>query len=80
MADMEMAGMSADCMDMAQHDDKNLPSKNSGNSCGKCATCGIPISASLPTERAYRSSEAVFTHDADRDGIAVLPALSPPIA
>lgn len=80
MTDMAMPGMSGDCMDMAQHDDTNLPSKNTGSICGICLACGLPISAALLTQGLYRSGEAVFAHDADRSSIAILPALPPPIA
>jgi hypothetical protein len=79
---MMMPGMamSGDCMDMAQHDGKNLPAKNSHNSCGICVACGLPISGALLSQGLYRSGEAAFTLDVNRDGIAILPALPPPIA
>jgi hypothetical protein len=67
-------------MGTVQHGDKNLPAKNTDNSCGMCVSCGIPISAALLTQGLYRSSEAVFAHDVNRNGIAILPALPPPIA
>jgi hypothetical protein len=79
---MMMAGMAMpeDCMGTAQHNDKNMPAKNSGMSCGICVACGLPISGALLTQGLYRSGEAVFAHDADHSGIAILPALPPPIA
>ena len=79
MAMSDMA-MSADCMDAMQHSDKNLPSKNTNKSCGLCVTCGLPLSASLLAEGSYLSSDPVVTHDANRTGIAIPPALPPPIA
>lgn len=82
LSDMSMMmpgmAMSADCMDMDHG--KNMPAKNTGNDCGLCVACGLPISATLLTEGVYRSSEAVFAHDVNRNGIAILPALPPPIA
>lgn len=82
MSDMAMPGMamSADCMDTMLHSDKNLPAKNTDKSCGLCVACGLPIAAALLTEGSYLSSESAFTHDANRTGIAILPALPPPIA
>lgn len=77
---MPNMAMSADCMGDAQHSDKKIPSKNSGNNCGMCVTCGLPISTALLTEGAYLSRDPVFTYDVNRDGIVVPPALPPPIA
>jgi hypothetical protein len=79
-----MPGMATqnDCMGAAEHSrtGKNLPCKNADNNCGMCVTCGIPISGALLSERLSRRSEAVFTQDVNRNGIATLPALPPPIA
>ena len=79
---MMMPGMAMpeDCMGTAQHDGKNMPAKSSHNSCGICVACGLPISGALLSQGLCRSGEAAFTHDVNRDGIAILPALPPPIA
>lgn len=80
---MSMA-MQGDCMDvMVQGDhDKKIPQKDMRASCGMCVACALQISVQAPllAERLYRSAGAVFAHDVNLHGIAVLPALPPPIA
>jgi len=80
---MTMPGMpDSDCMGMVDSGaaNKNLPVKSSNNACGMCATCAV-LTLDVPlAELLVRGHEVVFAHDADRNGIAVLPALPPPIA
>ena len=59
---------------------KKLPGGNSDNTCGMCATCAVLVPAPPLTELLVRGHEVVFTHDVDRSGIAMPPALPPPIA
>jgi hypothetical protein len=82
MSAMPGMAMQNDCMDAVKHDgsSKDMPGKTTDNACGMCATCGVPISEALLSERLSRRGETVFTHDVSRSGIATLPALPPPIA
>jgi hypothetical protein len=62
---------------------KNAPCKNTDGGCALCTACGLPIALlqeSSLAELLYRSSETVFMHNVNRNGIATLPALPPPIA
>ena len=75
--------MSSDCMEAMERGapNKSLPRKNVSAACGVCTGCALPV---LPqtsfSELLYGSSQNVFTHDAIQSGIAILPALPPPIA
>jgi len=62
---------------------KNAPCKNTDGGCALCTACGLPIALlqeSSLAELLYRSSETVFMHSVNRNGIATPPALPPPIA
>lgn len=61
---------------------KQAPCKNSDSSCATCTACAINVG--LPQSLAsvallYRHVEGVFASDVNPDGIALLPALPPPI-
>jgi hypothetical protein len=82
-AGMSMTGMAGgDCMGMVDPGttNKNLPGKNSDNACGMCATCAVLVSEAPLAELLVRGHEVVFARDVDRSGIAIPPALPPPIA
>lgn len=62
---------------------KNTPCKNTNGGCALCTACALPIvllQESSLAELLYRSSETVFMHNVNRNGIATPPALPPPIA
>jgi hypothetical protein len=71
-----------DCMGMVDPGtaNKNLPGKNNDIACGMCAICGVLVSEAPLAELLVRAHEVVFTRELDRSGIAILPALPPPIA
>lgn len=61
---------------------KQAPCKNSDSSCATCTACAINVG--LPQSLAsvallYRHVKNVFASDVNPDGIALLPALPPPI-
>jgi hypothetical protein len=61
---------------------KNAPCKNTDNSCAVCTACAVPVvllQQTSPVRLILHGQEAVFPLDVNRSGIAVLPALPPPI-
>lgn len=61
---------------------KNAPCKSSDGSCTVCTACALPIvlvQDSSPIRLLDSGDEAVFAQDVNHNGIAVLPALPPPI-
>ena len=61
---------------------KGIPCKNMDTSCAVCTACALPVGLlqdSLLIQLIVRGNETVFAQDVNRNGIAVLPALPPPI-
>lgn len=61
---------------------KQAPCKNSDSSCATCAGCAINVGlpqAFSSVGLLYRDIDGVFASDVNPDGIALLPALPPPI-
>ena len=82
---MMMPGMQIDCMATIGKGApvKNVPCKSTDNGCAVCTACALPVvllHESSPVQLLYRGERAAFPHIANRNGIAVLPALPPPIA
>jgi hypothetical protein len=87
------AGMSMAMSGMAMQNDHMIspgrdasnkpgPCKSTDGSCAVCMACAIPVALvqdSLPIRLLDRGEKAIFARDVNRNGIAVLPALPPPI-
>jgi hypothetical protein len=61
---------------------KKAPCKNTDSSCAVCTACAVPVvllQQTSPVRLILHGQEAVFPQDVNRNGIAVLPALPPPI-
>jgi hypothetical protein len=61
---------------------KNAPCKNTDSSCAVCTACAVPVvllQQTSPVRLTLHGQDAVFPQDVNRNGIAVLPALPPPI-
>ena len=61
---------------------KGMPCKNMDTSCAVCTACALPVALlqdSSLIQLLVRGNETVFAQDVNRSGIAVLPALPPPI-
>ncbi len=61
---------------------KNAPCKNTDGSCAVCTACAVPAVLLQQTSLALLlvgGREIVFALDVNHNGIAVLPALPPPI-
>ena len=61
---------------------KNAPCKSTDSSCAVCTACAVPVAVlqqSSPVRLLLHGHDAVFPQDVSRNGIAVLPALPPPI-
>lgn len=86
MSDMTMAGMTMDgsCMEAALKSmpTKQLPEKSNRSSCTLCISCAVNIdSASVLTAPAiWRRTDRLMGSDSNSDGVAIVPALPPPIS
>jgi len=87
-ADMSMTMpdmmMQSACMDTPDKGapNKGIPCKSMDASCAVCAACGLVVAllqGSSPVQLLVQGSDAVFAPRVNRHGIAVLPALPPPI-
>ena len=84
MAGMTMPGMDGGCMGTAQQSmpSKQAPMKNSRGSCSFCISCAVNIdfaSALIAAPFLWRRSDRLTGTEARPDGVAILPALPPPI-
>lgn len=76
--------MQCDCSGMAYDRGSNTgsPCKTKDAGCALCTTCALPVGLRQDSslfQLFARGSEIVFTQDVNRCGIAVRPALPPPI-
>ncbi|MBI1331205.1 MAG: hypothetical protein GC166_15015 [Alphaproteobacteria bacterium] len=86
MAGMGMPGMDMPSSCMTAYDKgvsgKTIPCKNTDGGCAVCTSCAVPavmLEQTSPVRLLVRDREVVFTRDVNRNGIAVPPALPPPI-
>jgi hypothetical protein len=81
---MTMSGMAMQnaCTPDRGTPNKNVPCKSSDGGCAVCTACAVQVAVlqqSHPVRLLLHGHEAVFPQDVNRNGIAILPALPPPI-
>lgn len=81
---MMMPGMAMHCSGMVDDGapNKGAPCKSTDAGCAVCTACALSVGLlqdSSPIPALVRGEKVVFAQDANRNGIAVLPALPPPI-
>ncbi len=83
MTMMSGMAMSGDCMAAMERGPahKSTPCKSSDMGCAVCTACALPVATlqELSPIRLLENGESVFAEDVNRNSIAVLPALPPPI-
>lgn len=84
MAGMTMPGMDGGCMEAAQKSmpAKQLPGKSNRGSCSLCISCAVNIdlgSALIAAPFLWHRGDRLTGTDARPDGVAIPPALPPPI-
>jgi hypothetical protein len=80
---MPAMAMQGDCMGMmAKNTHKDAPCQRQGMGCAVCVGCALPVAMIPDSSRVqltYRELRPPFSNDVNPNGIAVLPALPPPI-
>lgn len=81
---MKVPGMQIDCMATMGKvaPVKNAPCKSTDSGCAVCTTCALPVvlfQGSSPIQLLHRGQRIALPRTVNRNGIAVLPALPPPI-
>jgi hypothetical protein len=83
---MMMPGMAMhnDCAGMVDNraPTKGTPCKSTDAGCALCTACALSfglLQDSWPVQAVLRGEKMTFAQDVNRNGIAVLPALPPPI-
>lgn len=79
-----MSGMDGNCMEMAANAKpaKQVPGKGDQGSCAFCIACAVSLGLStdlMATPIFWRRNAGLIAADVSPDGIAIPPALPPPI-
>lgn len=84
MSEMTMPGMAMDsgCMETAQKSipSKQMPGKSNRGSCTLCISCAVDLASVLiAAPFLWHRSDRLMGSDSNPDGVAIPPALPPPI-